>query len=410
MLELAAAIIKGLGYLAALSGAGLVLAFATLRPGAPLAGWVRTAGGLMVACAAATAWLFIERLGGMGDQAARDAVMASPLGAALALQIAGGLWLAIVPGGRAALVGALALLASFGVVGHAATLGLATSLTIVVHLAAAAWWFGGLLLLIRAGARVPFNDYAALLTRFSRQAIGIVAALVLAALTTAALLLDWQVDLARAYDRGIAIKAGLTAALLMLAALNRFVIAPRLADDDSARRWLQGTIATELMVFLGVLATTAWLTSFQSPHETSHEAAPPPTGVTRGPITVFEAWSSPTLTSVSAGAGYMTIANNQDEGDALIGASSPWAEAVTLHRSSTEGNIARMVSVPALPLPAHSHLTLAPGGYHLMLTGLYAPLVEGDTVPVTLRFRKAGAVELMLTVRPRGSDGEHHHH
>jgi len=408
MLDLVAAIIKGVGYLAALGGAGLVLATASLRPGVPWIAWVRAGSLLTVACAAATAWLFVERLGGIGDAAARDAVIGSPLGAALALQVAGGLWLAMVPGGRAAIVGALAVLASFGMVGHAATLGLTTSLTIVVHIAAAAWWLGGLLVL-GAGLPAPSGDGVQVLERFGRQAIWVVAGLVLAAVTTSGMLLEWQFGPAQTYDRGIATKAGLTAVLLTLAGLNRFVIVPRLAGNDRARRWLQGTIAKELLVIIGVLGTTAWLTSFHSPQAAPGEAVPPLVAA-QGAITIYDAWSSPTVTSLGTAAGYMTIANNRNEGDELIAASSPWAEAVTLHRSSMDGGIARMKSVEAMPFPAHSRLTFAPGGYHLMLTGLYAPLVAGDTVPITLVFRKAGAIEGVLTVRPRNGDEPEHHH
>ena len=43
-------------------------------------------------------------------------------------------------------------------------------------------------------------------------------------------------------------------------------------------------------------------------------------------------------------------------------------------------------------------VTLAPGGLHLMLMGLKAPLVEGETVPVTLTFANAGTVEIGLSV------------
>ncbi|MEA2966468.1 MAG: periplasmic copper chaperone, partial [Alphaproteobacteria bacterium] len=35
-----------------------------------------------------------------------------------------------------------------------------------------------------------------------------------------------------------------------------------------------------------------------------------------------------------------------------------------------------------------------PGGYHLMLQGLKSPLKQGDKVPVTLEFEKAGKVKL----------------
>ena len=39
---------------------------------------------------------------------------------------------------------------------------------------------------------------------------------------------------------------------------------------------------------------------------------------------------------------------------------------------------------------------LAPGGYHLMLLDLKSPLKQGDKLPVTLEFEKAGKVKLSL--------------
>ena len=58
-----------------------------------------------------------------------------------------------------------------------------------------------------------------------------------------------------------------------------------------------------------------------------------------------------------------------------------------------------MTELPdGLPIPAGQTVTLAPGGYHLMFMQLTGPLVEGSTLPVTLQFEKAGAVEVMLDV------------
>ena len=42
---------------------------------------------------------------------------------------------------------------------------------------------------------------------------------------------------------------------------------------------------------------------------------------------------------------------------------------------------------------------LAPGGYHLMMFDLKSPLKQGDKVPVTLEFEKAGKVKVSLAVR-----------
>ncbi len=47
----------------------------------------------------------------------------------------------------------------------------------------------------------------------------------------------------------------------------------------------------------------------------------------------------------------------------------------------------------------------APGGYHLMLMDLKSPLKQGDKVPVTLEFEKAGKVKLSLDVQGVGAKG-----
>ena len=59
---------------------------------------------------------------------------------------------------------------------------------------------------------------------------------------------------------------------------------------------------------------------------------------------------------------------------------------------------------------------LAPGGYHLMLFDLKSPLKQGDKVPVTLEFEKAGKVTLSLDVQgvgaqaPAAAGGDHSGH
>jgi len=48
---------------------------------------------------------------------------------------------------------------------------------------------------------------------------------------------------------------------------------------------------------------------------------------------------------------------------------------------------------------------LAPGGYHLMLVDLKRPLKQGDKLPITLDFEKAGHVKLSLEVQGIGAQG-----
>ena len=70
-----------------------------------------------------------------------------------------------------------------------------------------------------------------------------------------------------------------------------------------------------------------------------------------------------------------------------------------LHELTTIDGVMQMRElVDGLPIPAGETVTLMPGGYHVMLMDLKRPLKQGETVTVTLRFEKAGAVTLPLAV------------
>jgi hypothetical protein len=58
-----------------------------------------------------------------------------------------------------------------------------------------------------------------------------------------------------------------------------------------------------------------------------------------------------------------------------------------------------------LVIPAGESVALAPGGFHLMFMDLTGPLVEGESVTVTLTFEKTGAVEVQLPVGSPAAKG-----
>jgi copper(I)-binding protein len=247
-----------------------------------------------------------------------------------------------------------------------------------------------------------------LLEAFSRQAIWLVALLVLAGLATAAMLLEFRPDFARPYDQGLLTKAAITLALLALAASNRHVLAPRIASDHTAMGKLRWTIRAEICLFACIFAVTAWLTTWQSPHAAVHGDHDVQVV---GPITIIDPCAPAMPGGLGTGAGYMVIVNNQASADRLLSASSPWAEHVSLHVSTMDGNISRMSDLDALPVPAHGRAEFTQGHNHLMFTGLYAPFVAGDVVPVTLQFERAGKVQVTLRVKPLGdvTSGSHTH-
>jgi copper(I)-binding protein len=111
--------------------------------------------------------------------------------------------------------------------------------------------------------------------------------------------------------------------------------------------------------------------------------------------------------------------NHGAEEDVLVGASTPEAARVEFHETTMTGGVMRMrPATRGIAVPAHGTIELNPnGGYHIMLSGLKAPLKSGTMLPVTLRFAKAGSIEVVFAVEPIGARGpsagaapEHAHH
>jgi periplasmic copper chaperone A len=118
-------------------------------------------------------------------------------------------------------------------------------------------------------------------------------------------------------------------------------------------------------------------------------------------ITVSGAWVRGTVQGQTATGAYMQL--RSADGATLLGADSPAAGIVEIHEMRMEGNTMRMRGVDKLELPAGQAVELKPGGYHVMLMDLKAPLKKGDTVPIKLKVRsKSGQtqdVEVKAEVR-----------
>jgi copper(I)-binding protein len=61
-----------------------------------------------------------------------------------------------------------------------------------------------------------------------------------------------------------------------------------------------------------------------------------------------------------------------------------------------------MAHMDVLVIPPRGEVELRPGGTHLMLTSFANPPYAGDSLPVTLRFARAGSLTLMLPIRRYG--------
>ena len=125
-----------------------------------------------------------------------------------------------------------------------------------------------------------------------------------------------------------------------------------------------------------------------------------------GDLVLDNAWSRATPGGAKVGGGYLTVDNKGSAADKLIGGSSPAAGKVEVHEMAMNNGVMTMRPVKdGLSIPAGKSVTLSPGGYHLMLMDLKAPLKKGDKIPVTLKFEKAGNVNITLDVRDIGATG-----
>lgn len=126
-------------------------------------------------------------------------------------------------------------------------------------------------------------------------------------------------------------------------------------------------------------------------------------GVKAGDLRIDHPYAVPSRPGLTTGAVYFrAISNTGSQPDQLLGARTPAAASVELHRMEMDGDVMRMRAFPAIDLPPNTEVRLRHGsanGHHLMLLGLKAPLKDGDSFPVTLTFRRAGEREVMVWVQ-----------
>jgi copper(I)-binding protein len=117
-------------------------------------------------------------------------------------------------------------------------------------------------------------------------------------------------------------------------------------------------------------------------------------------IEVKDAWIRTPPPGAPTAAGYVTVTNHAISSDRFTGAYSGAAATVALHQMSMTGGVMRMRPVTGgLPVGASATVTLSPNSYHLMLTGLKAPLKAGQHVKIVLQFQRAGNIAADFVVR-----------
>ncbi len=120
-------------------------------------------------------------------------------------------------------------------------------------------------------------------------------------------------------------------------------------------------------------------------------------GLAADTLKVDEARVVATVPGQTVAAAYLTLESLQDA--RVVAAESDVAETVQFHAMSMQGDVMRMRRLETLDLPAGRALRLAPGGIHMMLTGLRAPLRPGGAVVLRLTLAESGGASRIVTLR-----------
>ncbi|MDA9543493.1 copper chaperone PCu(A)C [Bradyrhizobium yuanmingense] len=137
--------------------------------------------------------------------------------------------------------------------------------------------------------------------------------------------------------------------------------------------------------------------------------------VKAGDLVVSQAWSRATPGGAKVAGGYLTIENKGNAADRLVSVSADIAGKAEIHEMAMDNGVMKMRALDkGLAIEPGKTVKLAPGGNHLMLQELKGPFKQGDKVPVTLQFEKAGKVTVALAVQGVGAqapgDGGHSGH
>lgn len=112
---------------------------------------------------------------------------------------------------------------------------------------------------------------------------------------------------------------------------------------------------------------------------------------------------------ITSTAAYFILHNATDSDVTLVAVESSAARSAELHETRLEEGLMQMRPVDGIPVPANSHVELAPGSLHVMLVDLRRQVVLGDILEITLHFDDGSTLVESLAVRNGAEDHQHSH-
>ena len=171
-----------------------------------------------------------------------------------------------------------------------------------------------------------------------------------------------------------------------------------------ARRILRYTVLLALVLFASACVAPAMQPDAMQAPSTA-EMVPVEPGV----LAVTGVRARPSPMAGGSGGVYLTVLNGLDQPLQLTGIDGVVAGSLELHESVNDQGVIRMEPHPeGFPIPARSTLELKPGGKHIMLIDLAAPLAVGDVFTLTLNFDKADPLTIDVPVAEDGAMTDMH--
>jgi copper(I)-binding protein len=120
-----------------------------------------------------------------------------------------------------------------------------------------------------------------------------------------------------------------------------------------------------------------------------------------GGVEVVDAWARPSPEVADSAAFYISLANNAEEEDAVVGVSADRCGSMQVHETVMVDDVMEMQHVDELALPPGETVVMEPGGFHLMCMMVSEPLVEGDAVDVDITLRSGSTMTVPVDVEDR---------
>ena len=163
------------------------------------------------------------------------------------------------------------------------------------------------------------------------------------------------------------------------------------------------SLLTLLTLLLGACTMPMPMSGAMNGAPAAEMAAPQPVP---GQVTVANARARTSPMAQGNGAAYMVVLNGTDAAVRLAAAASDVAAAVELHETIEENGVMKMVPrLDGFEIPAGGSVELKPGGKHVMLIGLVAPLQAGKPFSLTLTFDNGTTIDLSVPVIDMSAEG-----